>query len=145
MHLQQGLALRRIAALAPVARQIRHGDAEPLRQHADGVGEAHLLLQLHELEDVAADAAPEAVEERLLTVHVERRRLLAVERAESFIGRAGFPERHVVLHHLHDVGLQTHIVDERLGEERHYSFNSTTVTPSPPWFGGAWWKLATCG
>jgi hypothetical protein len=25
----------------------------------------------------------------------------------------------VVLHHLHDVGLQPHIVDERLRKERH--------------------------
>ena len=37
-----------------------------LRQHLDGVLEADLLVQLEELEDVAADAAAEAVEEPLV-------------------------------------------------------------------------------
>ena len=38
--------------------------------------------------DVAADAAAEAVEEALLAVHVERRRLLAVERAQPLVAGA---------------------------------------------------------
>ena len=119
MHLQQGLAFGDIAAFAAIGHQFRNGDAEPLRQHADGVGEPHLLLQFHELEHVAADATPEAVEEPLLAVHMKGRCLLAVKRAEALVCRTGLPERHVVLHHLHDVGLQPYIVDERLREERH--------------------------
>jgi hypothetical protein len=84
-----------------------------------GLREADLLLKFHELEHVAADAAPEAVEEPLLAVHVERRCLLAVERAEPLPRRARLPERDMVLHHPYDVGLQPHVVDEGLGEEGH--------------------------
>ena len=89
VHLEQRLALRRARALLVAsASQLRHRHAEPLRQHADGFGEADLLVQLHELDHVAADAAAEAVEEALLAVDVERRRLLAVERAQPLPGRA---------------------------------------------------------
>ena len=62
-----------------------------------------LLLQFDELEHVAAGLAPEAVEEALVRVDVERRRLLAVERAESLPRRPGLLQRDVVLHHLDDV------------------------------------------
>ena len=51
----------------------------------DRVEEAELLLQLEELEDVAADAAPEAVKEPLSRIDVERRRLLRVKRAEALV------------------------------------------------------------
>ena len=119
MHLQQRLPFRDVAPLAAIGHQFRHGDAEPLCQHAHRVSEPDLLLQFDELEHVAADAAAEAVEEPLLPVHMEGRRLLTVKRAEPLVRRTGLPERHVVLYHLHDVGLQPHIVDERLREERH--------------------------
>src|SRR5205085_10631553 len=96
-----------------------------------------LFVQLEELEHVAADAAPEAVKESLFGIDAERRRLLVVERAEALVLRAGTLQRHVLLHHLKDVGLQAQVVDELLRKQPHYSFNSTTVTPPPPWFGGA--------
>ena len=68
------------AALVRVALgELGQRHAEPLRQHPDRVREADLLVQLEELEHVAADAAAEAVEEPLVGVHVERRRLLRRE------------------------------------------------------------------
>ena len=48
------------------------------------------------------------------------------------------PQRHVLLDDLHDVGVRLQVVDERWRERAaRYSFSSTTVTPPPPWSGGA--------
>ena len=87
-------------------------DAELLRQHPHRVLEPDLLVQLEELEHVAAGAAAEAVEEALLGIDDERRRLLRVERAQALVGRPRALERHVLLHDLQDVGLQAEVVDE---------------------------------
>ena len=156
----------RSAAVVPLAPSSgASGTARPkrLRQHPDGLGEADLLVQLDELDHVAADAAAEAVEEALLAVDVERRRLLAVERAQPFHVAPASLERHDVADHLHDVGVQMQIVEEGLREQRSikrssphpvsnrsqhftiYSLSSTTVTPPPPCSSGAVWKLATSG
>src|SRR5439155_6797136 len=58
---------------------------------------------------------------------------------------AAAPERHALLDHLDDVRLRFQVGDEGGGKERHQSFNSTTVTPPPPWFAGAGAKLSTNG
>ena len=88
-----------------------------------------------------ADAAPEAVEEALVAVHVERRRLLAVKRAQPLPRRPAALERHALLDDLHDVGVRLEVVDEAGGKRAmhccqllavSYSLNSTTVTPPPP-------------
>ena len=77
----------------------RAAGSRTLREQLHRVGEADLLVQLEELEHVATDAAAEAVEEALVAVDVERRRLLGVERAEALVGRARLLQRHVVLDH----------------------------------------------
>ena len=129
-------ASRRASSTCLVGLGQRH--AELLRQHPHRVLEADLLVQLEELEHVAADAAAEAVEEPLVGIDVERRRLLGVKRAEALVGRARPLQRHVLLHDLHDVRLQAEVVDELLRKQTHIqSFNSTTVTPPPPCSGGA--------
>ncbi len=73
VNLQQRLARRRIVAGAVARFQVRHRDAEPLRQLPHRVLEPELLLELHELEDVPAHAAAEAVEEAAVPIDVERR------------------------------------------------------------------------
>jgi hypothetical protein len=74
-------------------------------------------VQLEELEHVAADAAAETVEEALVAVDVERRRLLAVKRTEPLVGGAGLLQRDVVADDHHDVGVVLQVVDELLGEQ----------------------------
>jgi hypothetical protein len=73
-------------------------------------------VQLEELEDVAADAAAEAVKEPRFGIDVKRRRLLAVKRTEPFVG---FPARFSgrTPDDLHDVRLQAEVVDEALGKQ----------------------------
>src|SRR5262249_20206346 len=116
---QQRLALRR--TFAPLVAFLELGDryAEPLRELLHRIREAHLLLQLDELEDVPARAAPEAVEEAAIAMDGEGRRFLAVERTEALVARAGLAERDVVRDHGHDVGGAADLVDERLGKARH--------------------------
>lgn len=54
-----------------------------LREPFQGLGEVQPLRPLDEGEEVAPGLAPEAVEEALLLVHVERGGLLLVEGAEA--------------------------------------------------------------
>jgi len=106
VRLEQHLAERRVTP--PIfGRRLGLGQrqAELLREQPDRFLEAELLVQFEELEDVAADAAAEAVEEALVRVHVERRRLFGVERTEALVGGAGLLQGHVLLHHLHDLDL----------------------------------------
>ena len=119
VNLEQRLALRGAGALLVVLLQLGKRHAEALREQLHRVVEPDLLVQLEELEDVAADAAAEAVEEPLVAVDVERRRLLAVERTEALVGGAGLLQRHVVLDHDDDVGVVLQVVDELLREQSH--------------------------
>ena len=74
------------------------------------------LLQLDELEDVAADAAAETVKKPAVAVDAEGRRLLAVKRTEALVVGACLPQRHVVRDDRDDVSGRSHFVDELLGE-----------------------------
>ena len=56
---------------AGVGFQLGHGNAEPLRQMAHGILKAKGLLQFDELEDIAAHAAAEAVEEPAVAIDRE--------------------------------------------------------------------------
>src|SRR4029079_16759595 len=74
------------AALAPLALtrgRVAQRDAGAPGQVLDRAGEVDLLDVLDERDGVARPLAAEAVEEALLTVDGERRRLLAMERAEA--------------------------------------------------------------
>jgi hypothetical protein len=94
----------------------RPSGTEAAREQLDRLGEARALAQHEELEDVAALAAAEAVEDRRLLPHVEGRALLLVERAQALPGAAHLLERDVVGDHPHDVRDATHVLDEALGE-----------------------------
>src|SRR5690606_19834150 len=100
--------------------------------------------QLHELDHVAADAAPEALEQALVRVDVERRRLLLMERTEPLPRRAGLPERRDLADDRHHVGLRLEVLDERLRKQTH-SLSSTMVAPPPPSRSGAGETVATSG
>ena len=109
----------RVAGVAVDRLRNRHSDS--LREHPDRFRERHLLVELEKFEDVAADAAAEAVKEPFIGVDVKGRRFLGMKRAQSLVGVADPLERDIFLHDLHDVGLQPEIVDERLGKQRHQS------------------------
>ena len=73
------------------------GVADPVGQQLDGLDEADVLDLLEERVDVAALAAAEAVEMAVVGPHMERRRLLVVERAQPLQRiRPGAPQLHVV-------------------------------------------------
>ena len=95
------------------------GNAEALRELSHRVGEADLLLQLDELEHVAANAAAETVKKAAIAIDVERRRLLTVKRTQAFVAVARLPQRHVVGDDGDDVSGVADFVDERLREKRH--------------------------
>ena len=116
MHLEQRFALRGVGALLIALLHFGQRHAESLREQLHRIGESDLLVQLEELEHVAADAAAEAMKEPLVTRDVERRRFLAVERTETLIRCTRLLQRHVVLDHDDDVGLLLEVVDESLRE-----------------------------
>ena len=82
----------------------------------DCLGEGEALGQREELEDVAARAAAEAVEEALAAIDGERRRLLAMKRAEAFVALAGELERRDLGDEVDDVGRLADLGDDGVVE-----------------------------
>ena len=121
VHRQQRLPLALRGRVAGRIVRLRHPDAEALRQGQDRVRKGQALLELDELDDVAAGPAAEAVEEPPVPVDGERRRLLGVERAEPLVAGARPAQRDDLLHDLHDVGLRLQIGDEARRKARHGS------------------------
>ena len=74
-----------------------------LGQPAHGVHEADVLVFLDEGEHVAALVAAEAVENLLVRIDVEARRLFLVKRAERGEVRAGLFQRQIRADDIHDV------------------------------------------
>ena len=91
-------------------------NAESRREVSHRLLEIDLLLQLDELEYVAAHATAEAVEEAAFPHDVERRRLLAVKRAQSLVGIARLAQRDGVRNDGDNVGRRSNFVDTGLGE-----------------------------
>jgi len=100
---------------AAKARLDPHGVFRDLYEKLHRVGKADFFVQLEELEHVAADAAAEAVEEALVAIDLEGRRLLAMKRTETFVIGARFFQRHVVLDHHDDVAREPRHVERQLG------------------------------
>ena len=113
MHLHQRGALLLFAALLGRAlARARHGDAALFRDGAHRVQEVALVHLHHELENVAADAAAEAVIDLLHRMHRERRRFLGVERAEAGEILAALFQAHVFADHADDVRLLLDAIGE---------------------------------
>ena len=120
VHFQQRLALGCVGPLLVGGFHLRQRHAEPLRQQPDRVLESDLLVKLEELEHVSANATAVAIEEALVAVHLERRRLLRVKRAESLVVGPGLFQRDVVLNHRDDVRLVLQVVYEMLRKQSHF-------------------------
>ena len=86
-HVAQALALRVLAA-----GSLAELDAGALRQAAQRLGEVDRVALHDEVEDVAAPAAAEALPGLARRRDRERRRLLAVERAQALEGGAGLAQ-----------------------------------------------------
>src|SRR5262249_15964360 len=109
----------RVASRLIALDNVRDRDAELLGEHAHRVLEANLFMQLQELEDIAANAAPEAVKKSLLGIDMERRCLLPMKRTQSLVRPPRSLQRHVLLDDRQDVRLKAQVIDKGLGEQRH--------------------------
>ena len=112
--------------------------ADPLAEPAHRFGEGEPLDAHQKGEDVAADAAAEAVEDLPRAVDVEGGGLLAVERAEAEVIGSGVFERQITGNDLDDVGALAYLLNRLFrNPSRHPPLNSTSVTFSPPCSGAA--------
>jgi hypothetical protein len=112
MQPDQGLPFRGSRPVFRSSLYLRDLHPGPLGEIPDGFGERHFLVQLDELDDVAAGAAAETLEETLVLVDVERRSLLLVERTESLERGTCLLERHHVPDHADDVRLRFQVVQK---------------------------------
>ena len=84
VQIEQGSAQFGLASLSrAVELHLRHGHAQLLRQQPHGFGKGDVLDALQELVDVAGLTAAETMKELARSVYGERRRFLAMERAQS--------------------------------------------------------------
>src|SRR4029450_2452616 len=91
------------------------------------------VLTHEEAEHVAADAAPEAMEDALARVDHERGRLLAVERTEPLVVLAGLAESDEAPDELDDIHARPDLVQQGGWVGRHQdTFSAATVAPLPP-------------
>ena len=108
VRLNQPPALGMVTSRDAPALLVPQLDPGPGREPLDGLGEAQVLDPLHELDDVAALGAGEAVPEPAGRGDVEGRRLLVVERAQALErAAAGAAELQVLPHDLLDGGALT--------------------------------------
>src|SRR5690606_16062330 len=114
--------------LGAPAPRLRDLDADPLRELPHRIVEAQPDVLHQEGEHVPGLAAAEALVEPLRGDHVERRRLLLVERAQGAEVLARTLQRDVLADDLHDVGPHPDLVDDLV---RDHS-SSAIVTPVPP-------------
>lgn len=75
----------------------------PFGQHRPRLEEVDLFPQLNELEDVAADPAPEALKDLLILVNGERGGLFLVERTQALEVRSGSAQRNVTTDNIDDI------------------------------------------
>ena len=113
VHLEQRGALMLLAALlGRTVAAVGDGDAAFFGHGAHRVQEIALIHLHHEFENVAADAAAEAVVDLLHGMHGERRRFLGMKRAQADEILAAFFQAHVFADHADDVRLLLDLVRE---------------------------------
>ena len=104
-QLVRGIDLLFFAADARGLRAlVFHFDAGTFREHAQRIGKREPFEFHYERDHVAALLAAEALEESAIGMHVERRRLLTVKRAEPHEVAATLAERDVPADESADVG-----------------------------------------
>src|SRR5262249_47793681 len=94
-------------------------DAEPAGERLDGLREIQAIDLPHEVDDVAARAAAEAVIKALLAIHGERRRAFVVERAETLPGAARLLQPRALADHLDDVGCAAQLREHPIVDVEH--------------------------
>jgi len=119
VRLEQSLAAARLVTRARCAALlVPQLDADAACEVLDGVRERQAVDLLDERDDVTALAAPEAVPQADLRTHVERRRVLVVERAEA-------------LHRPDARGLQGHVLADDVLDMGTFADRLHVVPPDP--------------
>src|SRR5262245_60509058 len=122
MHLQQRFPQPHVASRLVAVDDFRDREAEFLGEHAHRVLEADLFMELQELEDIAANAAAEAMKKSLLGIDMKRRCLLPMKRTESLVSPSRTLQRYVLLDDRQDIGLKPKVINKGLGKECHRSW-----------------------
>src|SRR5207237_8970998 len=136
--------------VAPLARiatgrpALRNGAPHPARHLAYGGGIIHAELLHEERENVPTRVAHETVEHPLARDDGEVAVGAPVKRTRGAEIGPGALELDVLPDDPHDVRGLADLLDHVVGDEAH-ARNSTSVTPCPPWFGGANPKRCTRG
>src|SRR6266571_1647191 len=123
---------------------LRNGDPHPTRHLAYGGGIIHAELLHEKRENVPTRVAHETVEHPLARDDGEVAVGAPVKRTRSAEIGPGALELDVLPDDSYDVGGLADLLDHVVGDEAH-ARNSTSVTPWPPWFGGANPKRFTRG
>ena len=84
----------------------------------NGMDPRQRLHMMDVLRELAAAGRVIVISSHILE-ELNDRRLLAVERAQALVARAGLLQRHVLLDHLHDVRAGAQVVDEGRREQGH--------------------------
>ena len=103
-HVEQAVSLRLPLLLLLGLLLLFYLDVVLVGQPAQRLGVGVVLVLHEELHHVARLAAAEAFEDALRRRHIERRRLLVVERAAAYMVGATLLERHKIAYHLLDAG-----------------------------------------
>ena len=120
----------------------RHLESHHLGERLDGLGKLEVVVRHQEADRRAVRAAAEAVVEALRRADRERRRLLAVKRAEAFVVAAGALQRDAGADHLDDVGSGDELVDEGFGDSPGHSRNYPSARAD---YNGWVWSAAYSG
>ncbi len=107
VDLEHALAI--VAALLPRGGQ---GNTEPRREGLDGLAEVQLVVELDELEDVAAGLAAEAVEQLALGIDRKRGRFFLVKRTEPLEPATRPLQGNVIRDDLNDIARSANGFDE---------------------------------
>ena len=94
--------------------------ADTFRQARERLGESHALVLHQELKDVAPRPAAEALVDAHARVHVERRRLLVMERTKPLVVRARFLEAHELADDVFNRSAVPYLIDHLFRHSSHY-------------------------
>src|SRR2546429_5504493 len=137
-------AVEWLARIGTGRTALRNGNPHPTRHLAYGGGIIHAQLLHEERENVPTRVAHETVEHPLARDDGEVAVGAPVKRTRGAEIGPGALELDVLPDDPYDVGGLADLLDHVVGDEAH-ARNSTSVTPWPPWFGGANPKRFTRG
>jgi len=137
-------AVERLARIGTGRTALRNGNPHPTRHLAYGGGIIHAQLLHEERENVPTRVAHETVEHPLARDDGEVAVGAPVKRTRGAEIGPGALELDVLPDDPYDVRGLADLLDHVVGDEAH-ARNSTSVTPWPPWFGGANPKRFTRG